>query len=190
MATAGPNFVGSATDDTSVGTIFWSNVSRVKAADVSYATAVGDVVTTTTSRIKATQLNFSFPTGTTVTGVEVNIKRATDTSPTVNVTCKDLEVRLLLAGVVSGNNKADTSTAYTTTLTNITYGGPGDLWGLTPTLADVVNTGFGVSFRTTLFTDNATAAAVLVDSISMTLYVTLPSPSTLPKNLLLNGVGP
>lgn len=187
MATAGPNFVGLAIEDASVGTSFWNFLSRLKAADTSYANCVGDIVATTSSRIKATNLNFSFPTGTTITGIEVNILRATDTAPTVHVNCKDLEVKLLIANTVSGNNKADTSTTYTTTLTNVTYGGPGDLWGLTPTLSDVVNTGFGVAFRSTLFTDNATMATILIDSINVTLYVTLPS---LTKTLLLIGVGP
>lgn len=66
----------------------------------------------------------------------------------VNPTIKDLNVRLVnSSGVMEGDDKADTSTAWDTTDTYKDYGGDTDTWGLTLTQAIVSDTDFGVAIR-------------------------------------------
>ncbi len=85
---------------------------------------------------------------------------------------QDSTVQLLKAGSASGSNKA-VSTGWKPTLTTVTYGGPGDLWGTTWTPTDIDNTGFGIQFvAKNVATATATAA---LDYIGITVYYT-PNP--------------
>lgn len=56
----------------------------------------------------------------------------------------DSVVRLVVGGVVSGTNKADTTTQWPSSLTWKSYGGAADLWGLTPSAAQVRASDFGI----------------------------------------------
>ncbi len=87
----------------------------------------------------------------------------------------DQSVRLLKAGVITGNNYAQTTSAWTTTDTYTTYGGAGDLWGTTWTEAEVNANNFGAVFSASV--QNGTAR---VDHIRISIY----SFSTLPIELL------
>lgn len=55
----------------------------------------------------------------------------------------DLSVRLVVAGVPAGDNKAD-ATAWSSEFTWFTYGGSADQWGTALTVAQVVAADFGV----------------------------------------------
>lgn len=87
----------------------------------------------------------------------------------------DQSVRLLKAGVITGNNYAQTTAAWSTTDTYTTYGGAGDLWGTTWTEAQINASNFGAVFSASV--QNGTAR---VDHIRITIY----SFSTLPIELL------
>ncbi|MCU0361514.1 MAG: T9SS type A sorting domain-containing protein [Bacteroidia bacterium] len=87
----------------------------------------------------------------------------------------DQSVRLLKGGVITGNNYAQTTSAWTTTDTYTTYGGAADLWGTTWTEAEVNANNFGAVFSASV--QNGTAR---VDHLRMTIY----SFSTLPIDLL------
>lgn len=87
----------------------------------------------------------------------------------------DQSVRLLKAGVITGNNYAQTTSAWTTTDTYTTYGGAADLWGTTWTEAEVNANNFGAVFSASV--QNGTAR---VDHIRISIY----SFSTLPIELV------
>jgi len=81
-----------------------------------------------------------------------------DTTPTVagNGNIVDLEVYLQTGSIVTtGNNKADTITAWSTTDSYISYGGQDDKWGATLTPAIVNATGFGVGVACTVQTSGS-----------------------------------
>lgn len=68
-------------------------------------------------------------------------------SPTVSgsvFTVRDVNVKLVKGGTVSGDNKADTGTDWPSSDTDKTYGGAADLWGVTLTESDVEASDFGV----------------------------------------------
>jgi len=85
---------------------------------------------------------------------------------------QDGTVQLLKAGTAVGNNKA-VSTSWSPTLTTVTYGGPGDLWGTTWNATDIDNTSFGLQFIAKNVASSAATAAI--DYISITVYYT-PNP--------------
>lgn len=87
----------------------------------------------------------------------------------------DQTVRLLKAGVITGNNYAQSGSAWTTTDTYTTYGGATDLWGTTWTETEVNASNFGAVFSASV--QNGTAR---VDHMRITIY----SFSTLPIRLL------
>jgi len=119
--------------------INWYQQSRITAADgllvMSYGFNIGDY-----SPYLCT-LNYGFagvPSGATITGIGVTLnRRGTD--------FKDYSVKLIKSGTIQGNDKADTATTYPSTLTDATYGGDGDLWGLTLTDTNVKASNFGVA---------------------------------------------
>jgi hypothetical protein len=84
-----------------------------------------------------------------------------------------MEVQLIKGGAISGNNKADTVTTYGTSDATITYGGDGDLWGLSLTAADVNASNFGVNFRCQHVALAVTKNAQ-VDQIRVQVFYTLP----------------
>jgi len=74
-----------------------------------------------------------------------NVRSATSPTVSGDVTIVDDEIYLQTAGGVTiGNNKADTSTAWSTTESYISYGDENDKWGATLTPAIVNATDFGV----------------------------------------------
>ncbi len=87
----------------------------------------------------------------------------------------DQSVRLLKAGVITGNDYAQTASAWTTTDTYTTYGGAADLWGTSWTEAEVNASNFGAVFSASV--QNGTAR---VDHIRISIY----SFSTLPIDLV------
>lgn len=87
----------------------------------------------------------------------------------------DQTVRLLKGGVVTGNNYAQSGSAWTTTDTYTTYGGASDLWGTTWSETEVNASNFGAVFSASV--QNGTAR---VDHLRITIY----SFSTLPITLL------
>lgn len=98
----------------------------------------------------------------------VNTLTVTYTSGTV-----DNVVKLVVGGSVVGSNLADTVTNWPTDIAYSSYGGATNLWGLTPSVADVNGSTFGVVISATVAT-NDTAS---IDHIRMTTYYSVPGAS-------------
>lgn len=158
-------------DDSSIGSLAWASPGNIIASDNTYATATASQGTGVyTHYLKATNFGFAIPSGATINGIVVTIERKANYSiDDRNVV--DNVVRLVKGGVVSGNNKADTSTYYPTVDGLAQYGGATDLWGLTFTPADINSSNFGVVLSCYL---NNIAGGVIasVDAISITVYYT------------------
>lgn len=122
-----------------------------------------------TDGIRTTNFSFSgvLPADAVITGVEVDIEKSVDTGTAV----VDSLVQLVVGGSLVGDNKADGSTAWPTSEAVSNYGGSTDLWGLTPSRANVVASDFGVEIRATKGTD-ATEIQARIDHITITLHYT------------------
>ena len=79
----------------------------------------------------------------------------------------DNEVKLIKAGIVSGNNNADLASDWSTTDASATYGSNSDLWGLAWTDADINDVNFGIAISASV--NNSTAQ---IDNVTITIYYT------------------
>lgn len=141
----GAKFPSTAANDATVGTVDWASISNIEADDGVVASISGLSSGGASHYAVATNFGFSIPAGATINGIQVTVKKARNSSGTV----VDNSVKLVKGGVISGNDKADTSTNWSATLTNTTYGSASDLWGLSFTAADINASNFGVAFSGT-----------------------------------------
>lgn len=127
------------TDDPAVGepTAEWQDPSRVTADDNSYAATPANVAVT--HYLKGLNFNPGIDPAATITQIVLTVPRYTTSAGTVT----DEYVYLVVGGVVSGNNKADTSTPWPGSEADATYTwtpGGGDTM---PTAAQVNASDFG-----------------------------------------------
>lgn len=142
MPDTGFVIAGTGSDDASVGTLAWNNPGNITSDDGVYA---GMIINNQQSHyLRASNFGFTLPADTVVDGIEVRIQK--HQSGGTGIT--DTSIRLFDASAsVAGDNKSTGAAWSTTAETVVTYGGPTDLWGLTPTKADVedVDWGWGIS---------------------------------------------
>lgn len=145
MASQGPTIAGSGSDDSTVGSVSWSNPGNVTADDASYATATLATGANQTSHyLFFTGFGFSVPAGATIDGVVVDIKRKVS----AGTTYKDNSVKLVKAGAVTGSDKSAAAT-WPTTEATATFGSSSDLWGATLGPSDVNASNFGFALSAT-----------------------------------------
>lgn len=95
-----------------------------------------------------------------IDGIEVQVVGQGQTGSGRNLL--DSDVQLIIGGSLTGANKADLTTQWTTTATR-TYGGAADKWSLTPDDSDIASSTFGVGVR--YIEDGTNAAQMRVASI-------------------------
>lgn len=176
MAIAGPNFVTVAANDDSVGFNEWTNTQRLVSTNLSYAGMANGGLSFQTNRLKATGFKFNLPLCN-ITGIRVNIVKAGNVVPNALLKVTDYEVKLLIGGVVVGDNKADTFIPWPRHPSQLhsVYGGPGDLWGLNPSYLDINGDTFGVAYSAYITDEQHKGIGALLDSISITVYGDFPS---------------
>lgn len=163
--TSGPNNPGSS--GTIIGGTNWTDPFRILTLN-SDGASVALFSGGNSRNLTATNYNMAVPATATITGIGVMVRRGSNSNQTANI--EDLSVQLIKAGAVQGNNLASNANDWENIWENITYGGPGNLWGSTWTPAEVNANNFGVAFRVT---SNATRTAY-VDVIQVTVYYTMP----------------
>jgi|GEM_PF-4639521 len=158
---------GTLADDAAVGTVTWTNPSNAGTSNNVYAVSLSNEsgLGRFSHYLKATNFGFSIPTGSTINGVVVEIEEFT-WDP---VACKNIVVRLVKGGSVSGDNKA-TGSFISDVESYVSYGGASDLWGNTLALSDINASNFGMVLQ--VFTDEA--SDVFVDHIRITVHYTSP----------------
>lgn len=167
MASQGPLGTGSSTGDNTVGTIAWTNPQFAEVADGQYAVAnLGS--SQVSYYLFCQQFGFTIPTGATVVGIQVDVLVA-EGSGAADIT--DSTVKLYIVGTgFTGLNRA-TGATLPSIAQYVTYGGPSDLWGLTPAPSDINQSLFGVGYSTV--NAGAFASSANVDFVRMTVYYTL-----------------
>ena len=161
-------------DASGTGTVAWLNPGYITAVDTNYATTT--LSNQTSHYLEGSNYGFAIPSNATINGIVVTIGRFESAIGTGN-DVRDSIVSLMKAGVVTGSNKAATSTEWPTgSPAAAVYGTTGDLWGTTWTPADINASGFGVA----LSANSANTRMAYVDymQISVTYTVTTVSSTT------------
>jgi type IX secretion system substrate protein len=173
--TAGPNNPATAADQSFSGSNYsFVNTSNIFTSNNVYATSTAVftlfVLTGKTDYLAATNFNFSIPIGASVCGISVAIEKSGTSLVNLVSSIVDYKVSLLKNNVVVGSNYANTSAAWTTTNAWYSYGGNGDTWGTTWTVADVNSANFGVVISATMSGILSVVPSARVDNITMTVY--------------------
>jgi len=167
-------------DDTSVGSIAWSNPSNAMTSNNIYATAYPLYNTGVyTHYLKATNFGFNIPTGSTINGISFGVEKAGNLSGGTDTYIVDYRVRMVKSGTIGTTDRADTSTRWSTTDTIDAYGSSSDLWGTTWAAADINSATTGLVFSATKDTTTTNPRIASVDYISMTVcYSYNPTPTS------------
>ena len=142
-----------------------------------------------TRALNGTGWGFSIPANATITGVVVNVRVNVSSTSSGRVT-QDWNVSLEKAGVPAGKNLSST-TAYTTSYVNYTYGGINNLsttWNVSLTPDDVNNTNFGFLYSS-YNSSGSSSRTVAVDYINMTVYYNETANYSQSTRYCYNGVG-
>jgi len=163
MATQGPLSPATTVDDSSTGTVAWTNPNNSQVSDNVYTTFTASGGSQQQSHyLKATNFGFAIPTGATINGIlaeiEMNISSGTDWLATV---------RSVKGGVIGGVDRSDINKIYTTSDSYISYGSSSDLWGQTWTPTDINANDFGIALNNYL-----TNLTTSIDHIRITVYYT------------------
>ena len=186
----GPNSPGTITDDASNGGVStWSNLSNATTSNDQFAIASCGTfkdgliwVSELTHYLVATDFSFGVPAGSTINGISAEVeRRAGSISPAIS----DASIRLVVGGSIAGSDLS-AGLAWSTTEEVITYGGAAELWGLTPTVADVNSSNFGFAISAVSAISGGHIGQCQVDQMRMTVYYTLPS-SGAPLRMIRTG---
>lgn len=160
-ASSGPSNGSTFSDDSSVGSVTWSNPSSAQTSNNGYATAA--LATGETSHyLKALGFGFSIPSDAIVQGIKLEVEAKANGTPVI-----DNSVRIVQDGSISGNENVS-GTYLTTSDVYYPYGGASDLWGLTWTPTQINSATFGavVSY----FNDSVSSKTTSVDHMRITVY--------------------
>ncbi len=137
---------GTGTNTTVVGSADWANPGFIIADDTSYASATLTGSILSSGYLEGTDYGFAIPIDAAINGIVVTIGRHESGTRPDYLDVRDSTVKLMKAGVLTGNNKAAAGTEWpTTAATPAVYGTSADLWGTTWTPADINNNNFGVA---------------------------------------------
>ena len=175
-SSAGPNFVGTGTDGG--GSFAWNNPGNVTASDITYATFTGNAVNPSDDLL-ATNLGFTIPSNAVISGVSADIVG----KGSLNGQGTDSSVKIIKGGTVTGTDQS-TGATWSTSPGTRTYGGSGNLWGTSLTPSDVNGANFGIAYSATTLTNGV---VVSIDSITVTVYYTLPAITYMDNPTPVNG---
>lgn len=174
-STTGAHTSSSVANNSSLGSITWSNLSNTVLSDNSYSSAgtlLGVLATANTQYLVFKNFNFSVPAGAAICGIEVT-REGSASGLLVGSYIRDNSVRIIKNNVISGTDHA-VATDWAGTDATTTYGSVADDWGLSWTAADINSSDFGVAISARMAAGLASLFLTAnVDRISITVYYNL-----------------
>ncbi|MCK0115365.1 LamG-like jellyroll fold domain-containing protein [Gelidibacter sp. F63206] len=152
----------------------WKNPEHIKEDDKKYAAISFKKDNEESNYLKGTNYGFNIPVDAIIEGIEVVIEKGSSNNGKNNL--KDVIVRLVKGGSITGSNKAKLDTNWSKDFEKTTYGGPSDLWATEWKPADINADDFGVVFAITAPKKNLVAE---VNYMQITVYYRMPMPTNL-----------
>lgn len=168
--------VGTGADDTTVGTVVWTNPGDITASGGGASSCV-PLNTEVTHYLKGTNCGFTIPGTATILGIKVEIRK--QISGAVTKTATDSAVRIVKADGTIGTADKSSTTPWPSTFQYSVYGGPTDLWGLTWTPTQINDADFGAVISAIAADSGADGSSLQVDHIRVSIYYTVPYVFTL-----------
>ncbi|MCH8329876.1 MAG: tail fiber domain-containing protein [Bacteroidetes bacterium] len=169
-AQAGPNYAVYVVNETSAGTLAWTNSANAAGAidDNVWAETPGMALNDESQYLYAFNFGFAIPAFHNIDGIEIKVEGHQNLNG-----IRDVEVFLVLAGVIqTGDNQAAGLNLPAGPPDGMTtYGGSSYLWSQTLTKADIEDPGFGVAYRVKkVGTGPPGTYKAFIDRISITVY--------------------
>ncbi|MFA5392222.1 MAG: hypothetical protein WC306_00805 [Candidatus Paceibacterota bacterium] len=174
-ASLGPSYASTAVENTSIGTISWSNYNYATSTDNSKASVVLTKNSGISYYIKATDFGFSLPLNARIDGITVEWEKSDNLDGGLGET-RDYAVRIVQEDTIGSTDQSNANN-WTTTDTFVSYGSTSYLWGLSWTAANINNSTFGaaISCRNTKISGGGAATTAYIDSVRITITYTLPT---------------
>lgn len=144
----------------------WSNPGNITTSNDSNATKTL-AGTAPSDYLQATNFGFSIPGGATIDGIQAFFEHRCDNDDIIVQ-----NVFLLIGGVASGSDKGASNNVPTSDA-ETSFGGVSDLWGLTPTPAEINASNFGVEIQ--YMNGGVADDTIRVDYIRMAVTYTSPT---------------
>jgi hypothetical protein len=158
-------------NNTSAGSIAWTNPGNITSTDNAFAQLTVSSTTASNYLVASTSGGLNIPTSATITGIEVHIERHRAGGSAGEI--RDNTAQLMRNGALVGSNIAVT-TNWGTGDRQMQYGSSTALWGTTWTPDDFNNGNFGFAFAVQGVAVGANRIA-RVDQIVVHVYYTIPS---------------
>jgi hypothetical protein len=177
---AGPTSPNTGADNSSYGSIVWTNPTNVLSTDDNDTNAALTSATQT-HYLEATNFGFSIPQSATINGIEATFEIAC-TGPGELLNERE---RIVKGGTIGSTNKTGVWSSCGATDTTQTIGGPSDKWGETWTPSDINSTDFGVV--TSIGEEGVSSKNVYIDHIQIKIYYSIPDFSVTAGSEFLSG---
>jgi len=172
-------------NNSTIGSVAWTNTGNTTALDGSYTSApvlVSSIifpVTTTTQYLTLNNFGFNIPNTYTICGVGLSIDRDYSALASLNGYAVDNVVQLATINsptslTLLGSNQASGTHWPYATIGNATYGGSGNLMGATLTPGSVSAANFGVAISANVISSLSILITANVDKVSMSIYTNPP----------------
>jgi hypothetical protein len=136
-------YAGSGVNSDADGTTAWLNPANAEGDTTGTAATCAPATNGHISQqLRLSSYGFEIPDGSTINGILVEQERQASN----NNRFFDHTVQLMIGGSPTGQNKSAGAT-YSNSKGNANFGGAADLWELTPTVAQINASGFGVMFK-------------------------------------------
>lgn len=166
----GANSPAAAVNDSSFGTVAWSDPTNVFGSDDQRAN-VSLRQGSNSYYLKATDFRFSIPPNSTIDGILVEVERRVTGW---RAWARDAEVRIVKRGIIGRDNKADRNTNWPASDIYKSYGDSNNLWEETWEVADINSDDFGVVIAVQGGGPLRLSAQASINHIRITVYYTLP----------------
>jgi hypothetical protein len=125
----------------------------------------------TTDYLQVKGFGFNIPSAASICGIQATVVRsATNVDLLFHTSSvKDIDVRLLKNGVLTGTSEANISTEWPASDGSVTYGSNSDLWGASWNPSDINNSNFGFSISAKIHGTVSLFPAARINYISMTV---------------------
>jgi hypothetical protein len=172
MPSSGPSTLNAGVNDSSSGTVAWTNPNNAIASDGTNASVhVPDGGLSQYLQAHHTT-SISIPAGSVIKGMVVDIDRSANFNSNIVGSKRqivDNSIILVQNGTTHSSSRA-TGNIWPTTTTRATYGTPTDTWGLTWTSTQFATDGFGVDIQILGVDDVGTGVTAFVDYVQVTVY--------------------
>jgi len=177
MSNTGWTNPGTVVNDSTDGSLAWTNPSNAFSNNGNYAYCIySDAGSTTTQYLKATNFGFNISSAATIIGIEVQFEKFAWGIDNDNYP-EDLRVSLVKSdGSFSTTNRANSDSWPENDGTYVSYGSSTDTWGESWSYTDINDSDFGVIFSITCVSDGL-GINNYVDNIQIKVYYTEPSSS-------------